>query len=123
MSPSSVATAALMTFVCCAVIPPTALRVSAYPSAPPPSTRSAAPAARTPLPTLASELVGLRAGRRIRLDAHDHRVLPGLDRDLLRDRRGALLAPRGQLVLPGREPLERELALRIGHDIRRRGHH
>src|SRR3990167_7920400 len=72
------------------------------------------------LATLAAELVGRRAGGGIRADADRDLVLAGLDRHVLRDRRLALRAPRPELVLTGREAAERERAMLVGDDVRRR---
>src|SRR6185312_13590147 len=86
----------------------------------PPSSSTAPSATSAVLATLASELVRLRAGRRIGRDADLHLVRADLHGHVLRDRRLAALAPRLELVLAGREVLERELALVVGDDIRRR---
>src|SRR5688500_3275149 len=92
MSLSSLPTAFAIAALASGVIPPAALRVSAYPSMPPPATTSTAPSAMAALATLASELVGRRAGGPVGRDADGERVLARLDRDVLRDRSGALRA-------------------------------
>src|SRR5277367_1638613 len=88
---------------------------------PPPTTSNATPAATSVvLATFAPELVGLRARGRVGRNADLDVVRAGLDRDVLRDRRLAALAPRVQLVLARREVLEREVAGLVGDDVRRR---
>src|SRR5688572_27884256 len=123
MSLSSLPTALAIAALASGVISAVALRVSAYPSMPPPATISAAPSAMAALATLASELVGRRAGGRIGRDADGERVLAGLDRDVLRDRRGALHAPRAELVLAGEHARELPVALVVRDGVGRRRHH
>src|SRR5262245_18952876 len=123
MSPSSWPIAPAIAALCSAETCAPPLRVSANPSAAPPTTSSAPPSASARLPTLAPELVGLRTGRRIGRDADVDLVLAGLDRDVALDRRLAAHAPRAELVLAGRDAAERELAAAVGDDVRRRGDH
>src|SRR6185295_11664135 len=78
------------------------------------------PTIASALPTLAPELVRDRPRRRVAGHAHGDLVPAGLDRHVLRDRRLAALAPRLELVLAGRQVLEREPARLVGHDVRRR---